>query len=55
VIRDDVLDGAAVPQLIIRLGWAPTNAAQLPFTPRRDVRDVIESTSDIRTKVNHEP
>lgn len=42
VIRDDVLDGAAVPQLIIRLGWAPTSAGQLPFTPRRDVRDVIE-------------
>jgi nitroreductase len=42
VIRDDVLDGAAEPQLIIRLGWAPTNAARLPFTPRRDVRDIIE-------------
>lgn len=42
VIRDDVLDGAATPQLIIRLGWAPTSAGQLPFTPRRDVRDVIE-------------
>jgi nitroreductase len=41
VIRDDVLDGTAVPQLIIRLGWAPTNAGQLPFTPRREVRDVI--------------
>jgi nitroreductase len=42
VIRDDVLDGAATPQLIIRLGWAPTSAAPLPFTPRRDARDVIE-------------
>ncbi len=42
VIRDDVLDGAATPQLIIRLGWAPTSAARLPSTPRRDVRDVIE-------------
>jgi len=42
VIRDDVLDGAAVPQLIIRLGWAPTSATRLPTTPRRDVRDIIE-------------
>lgn len=42
VIRDDVLDGAAVPQLIIRLGWAPTSAGPLPVTPRRDVHDVIE-------------
>jgi hypothetical protein len=42
VIRDDILGGTAVPQLIIRLGWAPTSAARLPLTPRRDVDDVIE-------------
>jgi nitroreductase len=42
MIRDAVLDGAAVPQMIIRLGWAPTSAAPLPVTPRRDVADVIE-------------
>jgi nitroreductase len=42
MIRDDVLDGAAVPQLVIRLGWAPTSASPLPCTPRRDVHDVIE-------------
>jgi nitroreductase len=41
MIRDDVLDGSAVPQLVIRVGWAPTSAGQLPLTPRRDVNDVI--------------
>jgi nitroreductase len=41
VIRDDVLDGAAVPQLVIRIGWAPTSASQLPLVPRRDVNDVV--------------
>lgn len=42
VIRDDILGGAAIPQLIIRLGWAPISAAPLPLTPRRDVEDVID-------------
>ncbi|MFL6121355.1 Acg family FMN-binding oxidoreductase [Actinophytocola sp.] len=42
MIRDDLLDGTAVPQLIIRVGWAPTSAAPLPHTPRRDVDDIIE-------------
>ncbi len=42
VIRDDILGGSAVPQLIIRLGWVPTSAALLPLTPRREVDDVVE-------------
>jgi hypothetical protein len=42
VLRDDILDGAAVPQLVIRLGWAPTTAAPLPHTPRRELDQVIE-------------
>lgn len=45
VIRDEVLGGAATPQLIIRLGWAPPSADRLPGTPRRDVREVIEFTN----------
>ncbi|GAB1516744.1 Acg family FMN-binding oxidoreductase [Actinophytocola sp. KF-1] len=40
-IRDTVLDGSAEPQLVIRLGWAPTTAAPLPATPRRDIEEVI--------------
>lgn len=42
VIRDSILGGAAVPQLIIRLGWAATTGGPLPLTPRREVDDVIE-------------
>jgi nitroreductase len=42
VIRDDVLGGAAIPQLVLRVGWAPTTAGPLPRTPRREVHDVIE-------------
>jgi nitroreductase len=41
MIRDDVLDGTAVPQLVIRVGWAPTSAAQLPLSPRRDVDQIV--------------
>jgi hypothetical protein len=41
-IRDEVLDGAAMPQLLLRLGWAPISAQTLPHTPRRDVDDVLD-------------
>lgn len=40
-IRDNVLDGAAVPQLVLRVGWAPAAAAPLPATPRRPLADVL--------------
>ncbi|GAB1510369.1 Acg family FMN-binding oxidoreductase [Actinophytocola sp. KF-1] len=42
-LRDRVLGGAAEPQLVIRLGWAPTTAARLPATPRRTVDEVIRA------------
>jgi hypothetical protein len=35
VLRDQVLDGAAVPQMVLRTGWAPLGSAPLPATPRR--------------------
>jgi nitroreductase len=41
VLRDEVLDGAAEPQLLLRLGWATTAAEPLPFTPRRNLGDVL--------------
>ncbi|HEV8557654.1 MAG TPA: NAD(P)H nitroreductase [Actinophytocola sp.] len=40
-IQDLVLDGAAVPQLILRIGWAPTSAEPLPQSPRRALGEVI--------------
>ncbi|MGW5055650.1 Acg family FMN-binding oxidoreductase [Actinokineospora sp. NPDC004072] len=40
-IRVGALDGAGVPQLILRLGWAPADAAPLPATPRRPVEDLL--------------
>jgi hypothetical protein len=40
-IRDTVLGGSAEPQLLIRLGWAPTTAAPLPATARRDIEEVV--------------
>ncbi|SHK75297.1 Nitroreductase [Pseudonocardia thermophila] len=39
-IRDGLLDGALMPQVILRVGWAP--ADPLPLTPRRPVEDMIE-------------
>lgn len=40
-VRDDVLGGTAEPQLVIRLGWAPTAVDPLPTTPRRNVDDIV--------------
>ena len=36
LLRDRVLDGAASPQMVLRIGWAPTATEPLPPTPRID-------------------
>ncbi|WP_459723280.1 Acg family FMN-binding oxidoreductase [Actinophytocola sp. KF-1] len=41
-IRDQVLDAAAHPQLILRVGWAPTSAPPLPRSPVRRTEDTID-------------
>jgi nitroreductase len=43
-LRDDVLDGAMAPQLVLRLGFAPS--APLPATPRRPVGEYLYTESD---------
>lgn len=40
-VADQVLDGAAVPQLVLRVGWPPAGADPLPQSPRRQLEDVI--------------
>ena len=40
VLRDDVLDGAMAPQLVLRLGFAPSGPT-LPATPRRPVTEFL--------------
>lgn len=42
VVRDQVLDGASHPQLILRTGWAPTSAAPLPRSPARRTEDTVD-------------
>lgn len=34
---------ATVPQMVMRIGWAPVNADPLPATPRRPLADVVTS------------
>lgn len=41
LVRDRVLDGFGVPQMVLRVGWAPVNTAPLPATPRRSVDDIL--------------
>ena len=40
-LRHQVLHIPEYPQLIIRIGWPATAAAELPPTPRRDLRSVL--------------
>jgi nitroreductase len=42
LIRDEVLDGAARPHLILRTGWAPIAATPPPRSPRRATGDTID-------------
>lgn len=47
-IADEVLDGAATPQLLLRIGWAPPSADPLPVTPRRALNDVLSELGSER-------
>jgi nitroreductase len=40
-VRDEVLGGTLSPQLVLRVGWAPSGPP-LPATPRRPVDETIE-------------
>ena len=33
--------GEAQPQIVVRVGWPAESAAELPVTPRRDLRSVL--------------
>ncbi|MHA6793989.1 Acg family FMN-binding oxidoreductase [Pseudonocardia bannensis] len=41
LVRDEVLGGALCPQLLLRIGWAPTGCAPPPPTARRPVDEVL--------------
>ncbi|MEO6084003.1 MAG: NAD(P)H nitroreductase [Umezawaea sp.] len=40
-LREDVLDGIAFPQIVLRIGWAPVGGEPLPATPRRPAAEVL--------------
>lgn len=42
-IRDQVLDGAAYPHLILRVGWSPTAAPPLPVSPVRRMAETVDN------------
>ncbi|WP_436498377.1 Acg family FMN-binding oxidoreductase [Actinokineospora sp. HUAS TT18] len=42
LVRESVLDGAMVPQMIVRVGWPRPSAKPLPSTPRRPVDELID-------------
>jgi hypothetical protein len=48
LIRDQILDGAARPQLILRTGWAPTAAPPPPQSPRRATGDTVDYLPGVR-------
>ncbi|MDX3189715.1 hypothetical protein PV458_15030 [Streptomyces sp. MN03-5084-2B] len=42
LVRDCVLGGRLEPQLVVRVGYAPKDAAPLPATPRRPIGEVLQ-------------
>lgn len=40
-IQTDVLHVPEYPQLLLRVGWPASTAAELPITPRRDLHSVL--------------
>lgn len=42
-LGDSLLGGAAQPQVLLRLGWAPMSATPVPLTGRRPVTDTIDA------------
>jgi hypothetical protein len=43
-IQRDVLHVPESPQLLLRVGWPASSAAELPVTPRRDIHSVLMPT-----------
>lgn len=41
-VRDEVLEGAGFPQLVLRVGWPVTHEFPGPLTPRRPLSEVVE-------------
>ncbi len=41
LLNEDILGGESVAQLILRIGWPPVSAGELPPTPRRSVDEVL--------------
>jgi nitroreductase len=41
-VQADVFGISGIPQMLLRIGWAPVNAEPLPSTPRRPLEDVVE-------------
>ncbi|WNV87441.1 Acg family FMN-binding oxidoreductase [Umezawaea sp. Da 62-37] len=46
LLRATVLGGVASPQMVLRIGWAPTDQERVPATPRRAVDDVLAGSGD---------
>jgi hypothetical protein len=49
-IRDGILDGLAVPQLVLRTGWAPASATPVPPSRRRQLDEVVANLAGAGTR-----
>ncbi|MGA7053909.1 MAG: NAD(P)H nitroreductase [Mycobacterium sp.] len=45
-VRSDIFGDSSYPQMLLRVGWAPVNADPLPPTPRRELTEFVEWTTD---------
>ena len=45
-VRSEIFGDGHYPQMLLRVGWAPINADELPSTPRRELSDIVEWMDD---------
>lgn len=47
LLKDELLDDAACPQILVQVGWPPGDAPEVPATPRRPVEEVLGDVASL--------
>ncbi len=51
LLQDELLDDAACPQILVRVGWPPPAGGPIPPTPRRPVDDVLGDVGSLPARL----
>ena len=51
LLQDELLDDAACPQVLVRVGWPPRSGDPVPPTPRRPVGEVLGDVGSLPARL----